>query len=336
MNIGTICYATQSGLGHLAKMFYDNGIINRILVIPHPRYESFAKEWYRPEDQYNIRDWNRFLEGLDCIIAFENVFNFWGVVQSAQRQGIKFIICVMYEWSPHPLPVKPDHVLCPSLLDVDYFKQYPHTFIHVPAPDPKDVPWKERTTALRFVHNAGHGQVGYAKGTPEVMGAFAKYVRSDARLLVRGQKNEPRIRQLLDQYTNHPKFDIVYGDRPYNELFSDGDVYINAERYNGLSLPLQEAYSAGMLVMTTNRYPANTWLPLEPLIPVASYERHRVSQLEIDIATIDPRTIASYIDAWNGRDITEFSHMGKKWAETNSWTNLKPKYLELIQSVIGK
>jgi hypothetical protein len=334
VNIGTICYATQSGLGHLAKMFYDNGIVNRIFVIPHPCYESYANEWYPSDVQYNIRDWNRFLEGLDAIITFENVFNFWAVVQSAQRQGTKFLLMPMYEWSPHPLPVKPDHILCPSLLDVEYYKEYPHTFIHVPAS--KDIVWKERTTAIQFVHNAGHGQVGYAKGTPEVLEAFAKHVRSEATILVRGQRGEKRISDLFNQYKGYSNIELRYGDISYNELFDIGDVYINAERYNGLSLPLQEAYSAGMLVMTTNRFPANTWLPTHPLIPVASYENHRVSQREFERATIDPRTIANYVDAWYGRDIKEFSHMGKQWAEENSWEKLKPIYMETIARVVGK
>lgn len=334
MRVGTICYATQSGLGHLGKMFYDNGIISSILVIPHPRYKS-QLQWYSPEHVYNLNQWEQFISQIDALLVFENAFNQWNVVETAQRRGIKFFLVPMYEWTPVTLPVKPDFVFCPSLLDVEYFSKYPHKFLHIPAPSLIEIPWIERTTAIRFVHNAGHGQVGYAKGTPEVLEAFAKYVKSDARLLIRGQQNEPRIGELFSRYQGYKNIQIIYDDIPYTDLFIEGDVYINAERYNGLSLPLQEAYSAGMCMMTTNRFPANTWLPNEPLLPVAKYEPHRVSQSVYQRATIDPRTIASYIDSWYGRNISEFSKIGKDWRERNSWENLKPQYLEIMSSVVG-
>lgn len=334
MNIGTICYATQSGLGHLAKQFYDAGVINRILLNPHPRYQSFP-EWYRKEDLYQRQDFLRFLDKLDVVVIFENAFSQWRVVELAKRRGCKFILIPMYEWTPNPLPVKPDLILCPSLLDVEYFPQYPCQFLNIPVTlGEHAITWRERNIALRFVHNAGHGQVGYAKGTPEVLEAFNKHVKSDAILLVRGQKNEPRIHGLLSQYYNHKKITVVYDDIPYNQLFSTGDVYINAERYNGLSLPLQEAYASGMMVTTTNRFPANTWLPIDPLIPVKKYDRHSVNHTTFDRAEIDPIDIAKCVDSWYGKDITTYSQMGKRWGEEHSWERMKPIYLECFEQLV--
>jgi hypothetical protein len=333
MNVGTICYATQSGLGHLGKMFFDNGIINRIMVHPHPRYESFADKWYSKEVRYDVRQSRQFLDGLDVLILFENAFNQWNTVKQAQGKGIKIVIVPMYEWTPNPLPIEPNLVICPSDLDVSYFDKYNWVRINIPAPNEVDIPWKERTKAIQFVHNAGHGQVGYAKGTPEVLEAF-NYTKSNARLLVRGQYNEPRIKELFDKYQKHPKIDILYGDVSYNELFSIGDVYINAERYNGLSLPLQEAFSAGMLVMTTNRFPANTWLPNAPLIPVNKYENFKVSQTWLERSEVKPIDIAHKVDEWYNKDIEVYSRLGKKWAEDNNWKNLKSDYSKAIESLL--
>lgn len=331
MNIGTICYATRSGLGHLAKQFYDNGVINRILITPHPRYDTNVN-WYHPERRYTRETFQEFLEGLHALVIFENAFNNWGIVQAAQRKGIKFILVPMYEWTPQPLPVRPNFIICPSKLDLEYFNGFKREFIPIPAPG---LPWKERTHAIQFVHNAGHGQVGYAKGTPEVLEAFAHHVKSDATLLVRGQQREPRIKEIFDKYKDCPKITIVHDDIPYDQLFAHGDVYINAERYNGLSLPLQEAYSSGMLVMTTDRFPANDWLPHEPLIPYKKVDRIRLNSTQIERCEIDPARIGKCVDEWYGRDITVYSHAGRQWGEENSWEKLRPVYLSKIQSLVS-
>ena len=36
MTIGTVCYATDQGLAHLAKDFRDAGVIQEALVFRHP------------------------------------------------------------------------------------------------------------------------------------------------------------------------------------------------------------------------------------------------------------------------------------------------------------
>lgn len=326
MQVGTIGYNTNSGLGHLVKAFYDHGVVQRVMTIPHPRY-AHHPEWYPPEVTYNRSDVDRFLDGLDSLVIFENAFNHWGIVKRAKAVGVRFLLVPMYEWTPYPIPVIPDLVACPSDLDVDvYHQDYKTARLNIPV----EVPWKLRERAVNFVHNAGHGQVGFAKGTPEVLEAM-QHVTSPVRLLVRGQPGEPRIREIFEKYKDHPKIELRYGDLPYETLFAEGDVYINAERYNGLSLPLQEAYAGGMLVMTTNRYPANTWLPSPPLIQPAEFHKYRVNQTTFDRATIEPSVIAKTIDDWYGRDISEYSKAGKRWAEANSWEVLKPKWLDLLR-----
>lgn len=334
MNVGTICYATQSGLGHLAKMFYDNGIVSRILVVQHKVYQMFTREWYPIEVRFQAnhpRQVEQFLDGLDVLLVFETPMNQWRVVEQAKKRGIKFVIIPMYEWTPRNLPVIPDLVICPSDLDTDYFSHYPNTRLNIPAPNEVDIPWKQRTHAIQFVHNAGHGQVGFAKGTPETLEAF-NYTTSDAKLLVRYQHKEPELHNLIQRYKEHPKITIEEGDKSYNELFTQGDVYINAERYNGLSLPLQESCSAGMLVMTTDRYPANTWLPDGPLFPPELVEKHHIAN-EIDRVKINPKTIAQYIDTWYGKDIFDYSSYGLEWRQRNSWQALKPKYIETFEAL---
>jgi hypothetical protein len=331
MIVGTVCYSTHSGLGHLARDFYRNGIVNRILHVFHRTHKSHT-EWYPPHDLYTHDIREKFLDGLDVLLMFETAF-YWDLMQKAKDRSIKTIIVPMYEYSPCPGPVVPDLFLCPSLLDQQVFKDYPNEYLPIPAPD--WVKWRLRENALTFVHNAGHGQHGYAKGTIEVLEA-ARLTECQVKIHVRMQP-DPRTDSIYRRYKHQKNIEWQVGaDLPEEELFSTGDVYINAEQFNGLSMPLQEAYSAGMLVMTSDRFPANSWLPIPPLIPVNHYVKYKIpggSNLPFDRAVISPVDIAKTIDYWYGKDIREFSLMGKRWAEENSWERLKPKYTNLLEGL---
>jgi hypothetical protein len=87
-----------------------------------------------------------------------------------------------------------------------------------------------------------------------------------------------------------------------------------------------------MLVLATDRFPNNTYLPNAPLIPVAGYKKTRVADrcLEFDEAIVGPEAIAASIDEWYDADITGSSELGKEWAAYMSWDRLKPKYMELL------
>jgi hypothetical protein len=89
-----------------------------------------------------------------------------------------------------------------------------------------------------------------------------------------------------------------------------------------------------MCVMSTDRFPTNTWLPNEPLIPTEGSRTVRLSPRfhAVDESVLDPRTIARTMDAWYGRDLTALSMRGKEWAEANCWEALKPKWMEILQS----
>ena len=330
MLVGAISYATHSGLGHLMRSFYNAGVVDRALVVRHPHYQNYT-DWYPPDRQFTAATSSKFLQGLDVLLLFENAF-LWGVVANAQKMGVKVVLIPNYEYTPNPIPGPPDLVLCGSLLDVDYYyQQYRTTFLPIPV-DIDRFPWRLRSKAHVFVHNAGHGQRGFAKGTPQIIEAM-EYVQSPVHLIVRGQPGEQRIRELFEAQKTNARVDLRFGEFDDDELYAEGDVFINAEQYNGMSLPLQEAYASGMLVMTTDRYPTNTWLPCEPLIPVNHYEKDRIC-VEFDRAIVDPHAIAETIDDWYGRDIEELSLQGRRWAEEHSWESLKPKYLEVFECLL--
>lgn len=313
--IGSIVLSTNQGLGVLAKQFYDNGLIDKVLVRRHSSRENFPerfKEWKWLEKE-NF-DW--LLEGIDTLLCFEEVWE-WKIIDIARSRGIKVVFMPMYECTRQPFPYEPDLILCPSELDYEYYKDKNAKIVRIPV----DTKWKLRTKALKFVHNAGNGGLGGRNGTKELIEAMA-WVKSPIELIIRTQEK--------NFTTNDPRIKIISGTIPYEELFNDGDVFIFPEKFNGLSLPLQEAYASGMLVMATDRFPMNTWLPKEPLIPVKSYIKERIA-VEFDYAVIDPKDIAKMIDNWYDKDITQYSLMGKQWGEKNSWKNLKQSYIDLCE-----
>lgn len=320
--IGTIAYATQSGLGLLARAFFRNKVVDRILILPHPRYQGHP-EWYGDKGFYP-ENWDTFLEGLDCLLLLENAWNSWPIVEEAKRRGIRVVMIPMYEFTPFPLPVPVDLYLCPSKLDVRYYEKLPHKFLPIPV----QVPWRLRKFARTFIHNAGHGGYRYRNGTPELVDAM-KYVRSDARLLLRGQANEPQIQKLFRRIEKDPRIEITLGDVSDDELYHNGDVFVFPEKFNGLSLPLQEAYASGLLVMASDRFPMNDWLPKQPLIRVIAEEPEKIA-VRFFKSVISPLDIAKKIDEWYNRDISAYSLAGRRWAEDHSWERLRPKYLEVL------
>lgn len=372
LRVGTVNYACQSGLGILTKSFYDAGIVTDMFIVEHSRHPT-CWEWYpqttprcpaRELDGY-ARGLRRFVDDLDVLFCFETPF-YWPVVDYAKSRGVKTVLMPMYECSLTNPPATFDEYWCPSLLDLRYFSE-----MHMPegeqvppfeachgvygsvsrfTPVPVKVEWRQRTEARVFIHNAGHGGLKGRNGTRELLHAM-RYVKSDVRLVIRSQES---LGDVLN--ASYPKTTIQEGtlDSPWKNGGS-GDVFIFPEKFNGLSLPLQEARASGMLVMATNRYPMNSWLPTEvptpsgavdllsgpegdilnPLIPVVTTVRNRIGPpyMEFDEVTINPRMIAEKIDEWYGRDISVYSSQGKEWAKSMSWETLGPKYRTLLEDL---
>lgn len=305
---GAVVLATDQGLGYMAKDFYDHGVIDKVFIHPHSSRKNH-REWYRKED---ILPSLGALMECDSIVFFENPF-YWNLIPMAREHGVKTVLIPMYECTPYPLFYEPDVVLSPSALDKQY---YPNS---IQVTIPVDVPWLKRTRARTFVHNAGNGGLGGRNGTKEVLEAM-RYVKSPIKLIVRSQ--------VALEAPPDPRIEVSVGTVPKSELWASGDVFLFPEKFNGLSLPIQEAFASGMGVMCGERFPMTEWLPKDLMIPVDHYTKERIATV-FDCAHFDPKTIAETIDRWYDKDITKFSTAGKKWGAKNSWQNLGPHLTKL-------
>jgi hypothetical protein len=336
MRVGSLAFSTCQGLGILAKSFFDAGVLTDALVVLHGRHQDnpdwFAKDGNPPEILGSLRDVKKaeqYCERHDVMLFFETPF-IHSLIPFCRSRGIKTALVSMYECAHENLRKNPpDLFLCPSLLDLDYFPN--GVFIPIPV----QVEWRHRKRAEVFVHNAGWGGLKGRNGTKELLEA-CRLLKSPAKFIIRSQQPLPDVPWFLPGVDERVRFcaDTV----PHDELWATGDAFVFPESNNGLSLPLQEARAAGMLVMCGNRHPMNKWLPTAPMIPVDHYRKERIGPPypEYNRACYDPKTIAATIDAWYGKNIEEYSLSGRVWAEAHSWGTLKPRYHKALEDLVGR
>lgn len=356
LKVGSLIFATDSGLGILARSFVQHGLITHPFIVRHGHHTTHEEWCPGAPITSNLRtDHAKILEfaaSVDVMLFFETPF-IWELIPHCKAHGVKTILEIMYECMPKVLPHQPDLFICPSLLDLQYFPDgdfkkdsrscyntstsgtWAHGWTNsIYLPVPVEMPWKLRTKAEGFVHNAGHGGLKGRNGTMELVDAI-KYVKSDADIIIRTQSHRHFDEIMKRLGSDGPRVNVSCGTKDYDQLYGTGDVFIFPERHNGLSLPLQEAYASGMLVMSTDRFPMNEWLPRCPLIPVKSYITTSISPrcVEFQSAIVEPRAIAAKIDEFYGRDITAYSECGKRWAEQNSWEKLGPVYRKTLEDL---
>jgi hypothetical protein len=304
--IGSIVLSTHQGLSYLAKSFYDAGIIDLVSIHHHT---SRANHYFWYKDRVSPET---LLEKCDTLLFFETSFSAQILVEAKKRK-IKTILLVMYEGSPVSIIKMVDEVWSPSLLDQKY---YPNSkLVQIPV----DVKWRLRTFAKTFVFSNGNGGLAGRNGLHELLQAIP-LVKSPAKFIIRSQVP-------IKIHYEDPRIDLRIGT--FEDIWEEGDVFVFPESFNGLSLVLQEALASGMLVMATDRFPNNTYLPKEPLIPVKKYRKEHLA-VEFDFAEVDPKDIATTIDFWYNQPIGKYSLLGKEYNEANSWKAQKEKLKMLL------
>ena len=319
MNVGSLVYATDQGIGILAKQFYDNGVITHPVIVIHSQHPTHY-EWYPPGTRcipirmlshYRL-ELMEFCRSMDAMLFIETPFD-WNLLRACKRSAL----LTMYECTPERVPAEPDVYICPSLLDLQHFP----SGVHIPVP--VTVPWRQRHRAEVFVHNAGHGSFHGRNGTQELVDAWS-YIKSGAKLILRSQKP-----MLTPECAN---VELRVGTFPYGSLYDEGDVFVFPEKFNGLSLPMQEAYASGMPVIGTDRFPMNQWLPTKFLVQPIGFEDARIggAYRKFSKANVSPFDIAKRVDEVYGTDISSYSLQGLVFAQTHSWPALRPLYMEAL------
>lgn len=335
VKIGIVARCDWGGLGIMTLDFFRNFYVSKVLTITasykadYQRYEGYegTEQIICMRGAPTLEEIDMFLEGLDLIVAFETPYN-WNIFKRAREKGIKSILIPMYEWTEEVLPEMPDLLLCPSQLDYDVLPE-PKKLINTPI-NRLLIPFKERTEAKTFVFQNGHGGFLGRNSINEFIQAIPFIKNKDIKIIVRSQvKFEP----IEDSR-------VIYQmeEKDYADLWTEGDIYVHLHKFDGLSLPLNEAMAAGMPVIGIDLSPQNTFLPKELLIKPEGISRVKVYR-EIDFASISPVKIAEMIDyvaSLPSEKIKELSQASNAQAEKWSWKNLKPEFVKTFNELCGK
>jgi hypothetical protein len=339
MIVGSIGRANVTGLSTLLRSYYDNGVIQKVIIEMHPEDLNHV-EWFREEDRlevgpnlkqefrYAFQDKDRqnvveFIKSIDVLLMFEIPF-YWEIIDIAKNLKKKTVLVPMYECTP--IPINVDQFLCINELDYHIYKlAYPNKRVEFSRnPANSNIEWKQRTHARKFVHNAGYHFDSNRNGTKSIIDAL-KYIKSPIELTIRSTKK-------LNIKIDDKRVKIIEESQDFRKIWSEGDVFLFPEKHNALCLPLEEAFCSGMLVMAGDRFPNNVIFPKDPLIPVKEYRQNVLTSIVANEAYYDPKDIAETIDRWYDRDITEFSNIGKIWKESNDWSKVKKNIFKILEN----
>lgn len=328
MKIGFIARYDNSGLGILSWEMWEHLKPYKILAIDNGAYRTFPERLEGQDVRYSKRnisdaDFEWLLDGIDLLLTIETAY-IKGAYVKARKKGIKSVLMPMYESLPNNIEVAtdtPDLFLCPSLLD---YRELQDRKVLLPMPVNRErVKFRQRDVARIFLHNAGHGGMASRNGTTELLEAIPMVKNPDILFIIRSQNplqcSDPRVRIEVGNVKN------------YWNLWDEGDVFVFPEKFNGLSLPVNEALSSGMVVMSSNRFPFNEWIPTEPLIDIQQNVRVKISSRLLDYAIIKPEAIARKIDEYAMQDISELSKKSNEIAEKISWKKLLPEYIKVFE-----
>lgn len=321
MKIGAIGWATNQGLGTLTLEFNNHLNFSKLLLVTN-RYQSFPERFPGSRTGLTAENIDWLLDGIDVLLTFETPTE-WSVFPMARKRGVKTVLIPMYECAPSPLPFLPDLIICPSALDYDTFKGLETKVIQLPIPvNRSKIPFRQRDRAKVFQFNGGHGGLIGRNGLAELLAAVP-LLKSEAKIVINTQAHLNFV---------HPKVHVRVGNvEHYQDLWGAGDVFVFPHKFDGLSLPIQEALSNGMPVLSTEMYPFTEWLPKDWFIPADESIKLNVFRRDIDVAIVNPASIARAIDSWYDRDISAESLTADSIAKELDWKVLNHRYLEALK-----
>jgi glycosyltransferase involved in cell wall biosynthesis len=324
--IGLIARADEGGLAQVSLGLFKH--LNPASVMAYcpgwmpehlDRYPGAMVVNKAPTDN-EIRE---FLVGLDVVITLETPYN-WKLFTIAREMGVRSIMMVDYEYTPDPLPTKPDLLWAHNDWHLDDIRKLGPT-VYIPMPvDREQFAFRLRKKALTFVAVLGN-KVGEddREGVATILAAIPLVKNRDVRFILHSRFPIPEMQDSRVTIDSTSKANA-------QDNWNEGDVLIRPRHYAGPSLPVYEALSCGMPVLMTDIAPQNKFLPKHWLLP-CKMNTISIFGHEIERGVVAPETLAAKIDEWAGRDIEADSLLANQIAETMSWDTALPKMKAMIQ-----
>lgn len=159
----------------------------------------------------------------------------------------------------------------------------------LPMPIARDrLPFRQRTEAKTFLFQCG--TTFHDRNGRRALDAALRYLRIPIRLLIAGGAGKP------GRYRRGLRVEYVPERDDYWSVYEQADVLIMPRRYGGLSLPINEALSCGLPVITLDLPPYNAILPPESLIPTSHWRLEHMKGGTFAVHDCDPRVLARAIE----------------------------------------
>lgn len=259
-----------------------------------------------------------FLDGLDVLWCAETPYRA-DAFGRARQAGVRTVCHANPElWKGS----RPDLVLAPTSWRLDLLPDP----VVLPFPVARDrFPFRRRTQARTFVHAAAPAMAD-RNGTDLVLAAL-RHVRVPVRMVVLGRPGKLPSRVGRVAVEQGPETADYWRWWP-----DDGDVLLLPRRYAGQSLPMNEALSLGMPVVSLDVAPQNEWLPAEALVPVTRRSPRRMAGGVVQVADADPKALARVMDrlASDPAMVARCSDEADRYAESIAWETLLPRFQALL------
>ncbi len=273
-----------------------------------------------------------WIRDLDVVFGCETFYVPWFTslaavhnVRTVLQPNPEFVTHVL-EWQPTPTVLA-----VPTTWRIDDIPGAVHLPVGV---DRHRLPWRQRTRADTFLMVVGHQAVHDRQGLRVVLAAL-RHVTRPVHVVIRSQ------RPLANPggYGRHIHLDVRVGDQEdYWRLYDEGDVMLHPRRYGGLSLPMQEALSAGMPVLMPDASPQNTVLPDGMLLPCTTGQRFRSLVGDLPLYDVNPRVLAARIDELvdDPGEVAILSKQADGIATGLDWTGLADRYDNLFAETVAQ
>lgn len=268
-----------------------------------------------------------FVHDIDILFCIETPYDY-NIFDVCRRRGVKTILQLNYEFLDYPsnLPL-PDLFAAPSMWNYDAIPE-PKVFLPVPVNTERLTVKPPR--ANTFIHIAGRPAEQDRNGTRCLFSAL-RYVKSAITVIVKSQTlihipNLPANINIICEVGNKEN---------YYDNYDQGGVLVLPRKYGGLCLPINEALSCGMPVITTAISPNNTWLPTEWLVSshhMGAFQSKKV----VEFYHVDQIELAAQIDAHCNQDVYEAARdKAIELRKSISWFMMREKYYEVFENLLA-
>lgn len=342
MRIGLIARADKTGLGIQTYEFYRHMNPDKVLVVdlshcsgqqPNMAMYPGATIWhdkrYPGVEIFHDPVVDEFLKDLDIVFTCETPYSYY-LYAKAHEMGVKTVQQYNYEFLDYlcnqGLPF-PDLLASPSTWHIEDVKRFPTRVEHLPVPVNRDLlPFRRRDRLTKILHTAGTPAVEDRNGT-YLLAEAMRLVKSPVTLEIKSQK-PLEIHGLRNTTIDYSKPDS------YADLYGDHDAYVMPRKFGGLCLPMNEAVSTGMVVVSSRIPPQTSWLPPQCLVG-GHVSKQIMTKTMIDIFETDIVELADKIDEL-AQDETLFGSLSDHMnalAENLDWKVQKQRYLDVFESL---